>query len=325
MNRALLHELLDLGARYAPEYRGALSNHLPMALVALDALGAGPDRLRDFFERGALRLVLQNRAGQPLPDWTVPLGRPAAFPDLLATFAAIAAGSGSAALLRRTLPRLCEGVGAAAFHGLIRTAYGIEAGHDGEIVAGLAYWASRHLPLDAAGGDRLNLADWIDLVADTPPPEVPGNALIFERMRAVGESTHWIRHAGRLAIDARTLESLADFAARRYLATRHFTVLHLVTSAHALRLVLPFIDDPAPALAAYARAYAAGAVASGIDLRRDGEPASDSESDEDWDALARHAVQSNDEHIVKLVHTCREESRIYGDGPRRAAAARALG
>ena len=59
MSQAVLNELLDIGLRYAPEYQGALSNHLPMALGALHALGADGDRLHDFFDRYAPRLRLR--------------------------------------------------------------------------------------------------------------------------------------------------------------------------------------------------------------------------------------------------------------------------
>jgi len=44
----VLHELLEAGRRFSGSYGGGLANHLPMALVALQGLGAVEMRLREF-------------------------------------------------------------------------------------------------------------------------------------------------------------------------------------------------------------------------------------------------------------------------------------
>jgi hypothetical protein len=323
MSDAVLHELLTTGLRYAPEYRGGLSNHLPMALCALHALGAGEDRLRQFFERYTLRLSLAPAPGRPPADWQERLGRLEAYPDLLAGFAARLRDEGVDTTLRAVLPVLMEGVGAAAFHGLIRTAYGVEADHAGEVAAGLAYWACRHLPLEAAGPAvpaQRDPAAWLAALAGELADVRIEGGLIFERMREVSRQGAFARHAPALVIDGATLPALADLAAQRYVATRNFTVLHLVTSCHALRLLLPWLPQRDAALRAYARAYAAGVVASGIALDTPAltmPPLA-------WPAIAERALASNDDHVIKLVHTCRAEAAVYGDGARQHAAALAV-
>lgn len=323
MNDAVLHELLATGLRYAPEYRGGLSNHLPMALCALHALGAGEDRLREFFERYTLRLSLGPAPGRPPADWQERLGRFEAYPDLLAGFEARLRDEGVDTTLRAVLPVLMEGVGAAAFHGLIRTAYGVAARHAGEIAAGLAYWACRHLPLDAPAASRPPQRDpaaWLSALAGELADVSIEGGLIFEQMRAVARQDAFARHAQALVIDDATLPALADLAAQRYAATRHFTVLHLVTSAHALRLLLPWLSQQEAAVRAYARAYAAGAIASGIALDAPALPMPPLE----WPQIAEAACRSNDDHVIKLVHSCREEAAAYGEGARRHAAALAV-
>ena len=63
-----LGSLLDEGSRFDAEYRGGLSNHLPMALTALQRLGADDVRLATFARTYAARL-------QPAPaDVTWPPG-----------------------------------------------------------------------------------------------------------------------------------------------------------------------------------------------------------------------------------------------------------
>jgi hypothetical protein len=46
----------------------------------------------------------------------------------------------------------------------------------------------------------------------------------------------------------------------------------------------------------------------------------------DWDELRAAAIASNDEHVIKLVHACTDDSAAYGEdeGVRRATATRAL-
>lgn len=322
MSDAVLHELLTTGLRYAPEYRGGLSNHLPMALVALQRLGAGEDRLRQFFERYALRLSLGPTGGVAPEDWQARLGKAAAYADLRAGFEQRLRADGADATLQAVLPVLMEGVGAAAFHGLIRTAYGAAVGHEGELAAALAYWASRHLPLPAPAAAAPVQAEplrWLAALAAEVELRA-GAGLIYEQMRAVARQPAFERHAQALVIDDGTLARLADFAAARYAASRNFTVLHLVTSAHAMRVLLPWLRQAtlrAAALRAYVRAFAAGAVASGIALDAPPLPAPPL----DWSAIAARARASNDDHVIKLVHSCREEAAVYGDGARRQAAA----
>jgi hypothetical protein len=83
-----------------------------------------------------------------------------------------------------------------------------------------------------------------------------------------------------------------------------------------MRLVLPWVDDRRSALAAYARAYAAGCIASGIELRSPPLP----RPALDWREITRRAIASDDDHVIKLVHSCREEASIYGEGARLHAA-----
>lgn len=314
MSDAVLQELLTTGLRYAPEYTGALSNHLPMALVALHRLGADGERLRVFFDDYTRRLSLVGRQGA---------GQ--GFAELQDGFAARLGAEGTEACLHAVLPGLMEGVGAAAFHGLIRTAYALDAGHAGELAAGLSYWTQRHLPLPAPGPavpPQRDPAPWLQALNAEIVVRIEGG-LIFERMREAARQVGFERHANALEIDAGTLQRLAEFAAGRYAATRDFTVLHLVTSAHAMRLLLPHLPDDAArraALRAYARAYAAGVVASGVVL----DATEPHDAGLSWAELEERARRSSDDHVIKLVYSAREEARAYGGDAHRRAAQRAV-
>jgi hypothetical protein len=224
------------------------------------------------------------------------------------------AHEGAQAVLEQALPALVPGCGAAAFHGLIRVAYGVEAEHAGEIADGLAYWAARHLPLGrlakAAGREVDPAALLRTLAAGTSRA-----GLIFVRMRDAAGGAAWRRAVARLAIDGGTPERLARAAAFAYAHSGNFTALHLVTSGHAMRVLAPFA--PPDAWCWYWLAFAAGVVAAGLVPK----PAAPLLG---WPRLAEAALASDDDHLIKLVYSCREEERAYGGDDWRAAASRAL-
>jgi len=300
-----LKALLDDGARFAAEYRGGLSNHRPMALVALKRLGADDARLAAFADASAARLEPAPPAeAWPSGDaWAGRLGDSTAWPAYRSLFAEWLAHDGAEVLLRQALPVLLPGIGAAAFHGLIRTAYAVQAAHAGELADGLAYWACRFLPLDGT----LPTAD---------------NGLIFEQMQRAAALPGFETSVAALPVDAGTLERLGRQAAALYAASGNFTVLHLVTSAHALRVLLPFVDEPLAAVQAYVRAFVAGQIACGAQAGEPAEPLP-------WADLIAVALASDDEHLIKLVDSCREEERAYGGrgggGEWQQAASRVVG
>jgi hypothetical protein len=295
-----LRTLLDDTARFDAEYRGGLSNHLPMALLALQRLGADEARLAAFAAAYAQRLdpappAAEWPAGEP---WPGRLGERAAWPAYRTLFAEWLTYEHPEQLLEQVLPHLMAGCGAAAFHGLIRTAYAAQAGHDAELADALAYWACRWLALDG-----------------TPPRTNDG--LIFERMQAAAAEAGFEAAVDAVALDAGTLERLSRSSATLYAASGNFTVLHLVTSCHAMRVLLPWMDDGLAAVDEYIVAHVAG-------LRASAAVAGELAPLQPWDALIAAALASDDEHLIKLVDSAREEEAAYGGPEWQRAASRAV-
>ncbi len=284
-SNAALSIALDQAQAYAPEYGGGMSNHLPMALTALHRLGADAGRLGEFASVYARRL------------------EPAAPSGVTPRFSGLP-------MLANRWPALLPGIGGAAFHGLIRTAYAVESGHVGEMAAALAYWSTRCAPLPAPLpklGER-TVEDWLAQIEDRLAGWTSDKRSIFGRMLEAARLTAFSGAADGLNLAPDTLQRLSAAAADRYLQTRNFTVLHLITSCHALRVLLPWINEPETALRWYALAYAAGWVASGaqpsVASRIESRP---------WVDVSARAIGSADDHVIKLVYTCREEAAHYAD------------
>lgn len=317
---AQLHHLLDAGQALSATYRGRLSNHLPMAQQALLELGAPAERLQAFTEGHEALLEPRSAARPARIDIARDLGRPDSDAAWRAHFAGRIAELGTAAALREALPLLLPGVGAIAFHGLIRTGHAALAGHEAELAAGLAHWAAHFMPLPTTDdGPPLALADWLQALAALPRPAYPSGSLITGRMQAWGGAPDFAAVAGRLRHGPDTLRDIALLAARTYAATGNFTVLHLLTASHAMSVLEPWW--PAPGLArGFSIATAAGLLASGAApaLALDREPS------RPWPALIAAACAQDDAHVIKLTHAAWRLGRRWPDPAWRRAVERAI-
>ncbi len=325
MDTASLHRWLDAGLVLPPEYHDQLSSHLPMALQALHALGADEARLASFFDTYARRFEGRRAAPPPAPapdwrDWRMLREAPDPYPALRAAFTAALAREGRDVLMRAVLPGLLEGVAGAAFHGAIRTGHAVEAAHERELAAALAYWAWRWQPLAAPPpGEPLPFAEWAARLKQAGQGGTFEGPLISVRMAAAAQSAPYRDLAGRLATPSDVLQRLAALALERYAATRNFTVLHMVTGLRALGVLAPWVDTAAAApglVAAFTAAWLAARMAP-TDLPPLAALA--------WTELVPRASAQDDDHVIKLVHASRDWAAWgLGDEACRRAATRAL-
>lgn len=325
----LLHDRLDRLQNLPPEYADGLSSHLPMALHALWDLGADGATLDRFAARYAVRFEGRTAAeAPPIADWRAARGDIAAFAGVRAQLAARLAQAGGAQVLREMLPDLWPGVSAAALHGLIRTAHALEAGHAGELAAALAYWTVRWQPLPPTelqkAGDRpnngpsvLTVEAWrTRLTAEALARRTSGR-LIIDRMQEAAQSEAYRQLAGPQAPPAIDVPTLAAFAADLYARSGNFTVLHLLTGCRAAAVLLPLADAPVQAAPHLLRAFVAALLSCNLVLR------DDAITPPPWASLVATAQESDDDHLIKLVHAAWRWHGVDPSGPWQAAAARA--
>lgn len=321
---ALRTQLLR-AARWDAEYGDGLSNHLPMALTALARLGASDERLAEFATRYAKKLHAAPPA-EPWPAgqaWRAPLGQPRAWPAYRTLWRGWIDDEGAPAVLAQALPTLLQGAGAAAFHGPLRAAYALAANHAEELADALAYWSCRWFACGAADGQGSNADTAAVLGALDLAAELKDQPLIAQQMAQAAAHPRFAPALARWRVDPHiTLPRLAMLAAERYAARAEFTVLHLVTSAHALRVLLPWLhaEDRLPAL----RHYAGAAAAAWATLPRQHAGAPAQVSVLPWTEIAARAVESDDDHVIKLVDSCRELESSQGGAVWGRAASRAV-
>jgi questin oxidase-like protein len=329
----VLAELLDDELRFDATTGTRLSNHLPMALVALDRLGADGERLTAFARRYARRLV-------PVPagvgistfdEWLAARGRRDAYGPARAYLAAELAEHGVDQVVRRHVAHLVDGLSGAAFHGIIRLAYALESASDARVAAGLAYLTQVHQPLGERGLAAAVTEDPLDALGRVAALDglrgASAAGTIGQRMRAVARHDEFRGVVDWLAITGDTPTRLLHAAAALYAQTDDFTALHGLTGSHAICVVAPFVEDHAALWAWWFQALAAAYATIGAP--RLGDPTAAVgrwlEAPTSWDAIARSATASDDEHVVKLVYTARSLDESTASPLLRAVAARQAG
>ena len=290
--RAALDRLLKHNReRYDGNYGGSLSNHLSMALVAMTRLGADAARLQAFHDVYAKRLV-----GVDVPSTGI-----------------------SELEARARLSVLAPHVAAAAFHGVIRVAYASMTDDAEEQGAALDYFESEGpvLQLDARGTE----AD-LEVLADRLVKarlEQPLGTLITSRLAEVMARPAFQEIVATLTVDEGTLDRVSRFGARAWLTVGDFASLHVLTAAHALRVLAPRWSDPiVPARAAAIAALGCYVVAGCPRL-----VSTDDLPVDDWEVIRARGLASDDEHICKLVLSCIDEAAATGDPIYAAVATRA--
>ena len=260
----MLAELLaENRRRFAPEYGAGLTNHLPMCLVALRALGASDARLREFFEVYARRL-------EPAQD----RGAERALSQEIES-------RGARAVVADALDELAERAAASAVHGPIRLAYALLADDPGEVAQSIAYWRASECPYDAlpaAAGDPIDLDAAIVALGSRRVARGAG-ALITDWLRPALADEQLLALAHRLHPSAAAApgawERLAALGFELYRERGDFVALHLVTGTHAVLLsASPSAATPIP------------------------RPALDPPG---WSAIAGAVLPSEDDHLAKLV------------------------
>ncbi len=326
--QAMLVEGVSFDPLYPHRSFGMLTDHLPMVLTALHALGASAAQLQTFRDAYSQRLIPQ-RSGAAVrahaavtdDDWPAALGRHAALPAFSALFERALAAQGREVVLQRWLPRLVDALAVDALHPLIRVAAALHHNTDVELAAGLAYWCSdyQHIPEVVANRLEANAAQLFTRVRQHPvlsagPFKASGSTGFGARLTALAGLPVFNEMSGwrPQSVD---LSQLARESARIYLGTGNFFALHMVTGSHALRVLLPYLGEPTQVLDRWWQALAATYAI--IDVPEydgwRGAPAAPAPDRARMLAAGMASLRGDDaEHVIKLLWSAAAEHAAYG-------------
>jgi len=322
-SEVLIKHLNDL-QKYHPHYGDRLASHLPMALIALDKLGASKIQLQRYYQKAVQGLELIIPCENPIKISGISeyLGCADKFVDYLEYFTSAIKQQGSESVLQQSLPVLLPGLSASAFHAVIRLAYAILAKSEHETAFALAFLSAEYQAFE------LNEA----LTNETPPQIITrlvdyGMACQFEPGIIVDRMVQ----IGRVLKDEQvllqpqelSLSQVANFCLSAFTAKPDFTLLHTVTACHAFRVISPYIKDLNLAVRLLWQAIVVAYLSTGLDYQP--ADADSSKRAYDIDHILTSACVSSDAHVIKLVYSCLEEYRFYRHPGYHFLAARAVG
>jgi hypothetical protein len=331
-----LEAALTWSRQWSAEFPHFLANHLPMALVALDRMGAGDERLRAYchvyHRTNGLVPVPDAIGGVNRDNWRDFLGRREYEGDYRAFFAGEVARLGADAAARAYLPTLFSGFSASALHAFMRMAYATFTDNAEETGVALGYWAATYLSLGSSRGHPPSTDDPAEVLAYMYGPPTFRHVeterdLLWHFMRSVARKPEFAPVIDMLEIRSDTRDRLAKVSLAIYAATGDFAALHAVTGTHWLRMMAPRTPDLATPLRYFWQAIASLVPKIGFPefpsaealetWRRQPTP--------DWPELFREAVARDDEHDLSLTFSASEEFKVHGDPLYKYAAAKRLG
>jgi hypothetical protein len=339
---AIFDEALESIVVASPDLRNGLTNHAPMAIEALCAMG------RD----DAVIPWLDNyRAGmQPWPasreqidrsNWREALGHIERVADWRVFFANELKEAPWRAVLDRWAARLAPAICASAMHGVLRVGHAVRAltvtetpVRLAELGDGLAYWAATYqtLPTDlSAQSATTRPGEAILQVAIVPPEQRKFTGTIVSSLERLDEFPAFAPVIGLADLSGDpsfVLSSLTETFARVYLANARdvlstIVFIHGVTGAVALRSLAPHLDEQT-VREALRYAWQAGC---GLYAAFGRQPASEHEIEppkESRETLIDMAVANGDEHAIKFTEACLREHALNPSPVYLAAARHAL-
>lgn len=310
--------LIQENLKFSPIYRQNLANHLPMALFALEKMGADERRLQEYFDfyvpnKGLQVFDAQIKEAITIHNWRLFLGLEAALPAFLEFFRSEYEQLGREECLKTYLADLMPGVGVHAFHAVIRLGYALEADNDDEIIFSLAYWAIVfwEIKADQDFEESVEPAVYLKAVSkvfENHKFDWKGN--IENRMQLVVEQTGFQSIVDRYVLKLGSFDQIRSVLIQLYSQTQDFTILHGVTSAYAMRFLMPYLEDEAAAVQDFWQAILAAYVTVGMPALKSSRIAHPEMS---WSEIFEEAIQSNDEHVIKMVYVCYQEFEFHGE------------
>lgn len=318
-----LDEALDVLAPYGGDLRSGLTNHAPMAVEAMAAMGRA-DAVLPWLEGYRREILPLEPAREPIgADWRAALGRTDRVGDWNAYFEAALAEAPWPDVVARWGARLAPAFCASATHGVLRTGHAVRGlaeretpARRRELARGLAYWAAswQTLPTGTAAGPATTAREAISRVPRVPPAERRFSGTIVSSLEALANFPAFAPVAGMLDVErdpAAVVSDVTETFARVYLANAHdfltaIVFVHGITSVAALRSLLPHLPAPAAreatrwAWQSSASLYATfGSAAPGPD---EIEPPRESA-----DELFDRALHNGDDHAIKVTEACLRE------------------
>jgi hypothetical protein len=319
--KTTLDRLISLNQSFELDAIGT-TNHCPMALIALAHLGASSTQLEHFFERWTTEHAIKKHQldqESVLPgdyDWTNSLNQLPHFSRLSLWFLQRLQLERIHAILSEVIQRVPFAPATNAFHSIIRVGYGLQQNYPSEIAAGLSSYVVGHLVLplpDESTVCAMSAESGLIQLQSTFSGSSWNSSMITERLRKIAQDTRFRSQLPRApqypANSEQFLIDLSALAVRLYLTTKDFTILHMVTGTYAAKLIESKLEDYQlqRMINSVWSAYCAAYVSVGAPDLNEAHLIHGFSREPDWAPLIEAALESDDDHQIKMIYTCWRE------------------
>ena len=329
--RDVLQKFLTESQGFSCEYSAQLSNHLPMALIALYKIGEDEFDLSSFYKSYAKRLKPQLADTVTINEknWQSFLGQHRFNQPYREFFLSQLASRGFRSTFEYYLPILLPGVSGGAFHPLIRLAYAIEVQSEWETAEALASWCMAYLELGSIGSTSsatqapaMKFLEVLSKEFHDSPFDVTGDN-IFTQMAKVTSAEFFKRCFNRFDWSSIRLDDIAETAIQYYSSSKDsFVGLHCVTATHAMRVLLTQTEAED-----FLQYLWQGVCAAYLTDRcpKTQTSFSDIVKIPGWEEIFKATHSQKDDHVIKFVYTAHEEWLCYNKSIYQIAAAKKSG
>lgn len=305
---------------YASDYNGGLSSHIPMVSYSLYELGVPFNEIEKYLDKTIERIKISKENFTKLyniddENFERYLGIKDSFGSYYDYFSLKAKETNYLEMIGEVLPKLIKGVAARAFHTLIRLSFAVRSENEEEVIKSLSYFASTFSPhqFEILPSKAENPLESIKvLVQSVKGEELSGN-LIADRIQKIYRLDGFKKNAFTLkGNDLEILAQLDIIINKLFIETKDFTILHGVTSKEALKNLLPLVKNKEDMLQNYWLAILAAYISIDspevIDLNIE-----IPQDLPEFKYIIKEGINSNNDHTIKLVNTCRLEFEKTGD------------
>jgi len=317
----VMDDALEELASSGPDLRNGLTNHAPMAIEALCALGRA-DAVRPWMAayRDGLLPRPPRRQRIAVDAWRHCLAQSDRFEDWAEFFRERLEEAPWREVVGRWTAHLAPGICASAAHGVIRVGHAVRSltqaetpPRRNELADALGYWAANYQELPVrptAATVGLDPEDAIARVPIVPPAQRRFSGTIVSSLEALDDFPPFAEVIQLVDLDGDPHErvaQLSDLFSRVYLANAHDTLtsvvfVHGITSLVALDHLLPCLDASTTQTALRYAWQASCGLYAAFGSRP---PAADHTAAPMAAAdLIERAIAHGDEHVIKLTEAC---------------------
>ena len=310
----MILELINKNNGYRPFFADGQTNHLPMTLFAMYKIGASEIELNNFVEEYKQHHKMEKLffidSTININNWTEYLGQTEKFEEYQEFFKLEMIKLGTRKMIENYFNCLISGIASEAFHCLIKLCYAIESDNENEVINALAYFCACYFQIPTI--KKIVTQSSISLIIKDIENSNWFSKHIYEG-HTISKKIMCVFNDPEFSYNIqfpdftndKVILQLKNSVLKIHLSRWNFISLHLVTSFHSLKIIEPYVTDKDDLYKKYWTTVIGCLVAMNKVISKS--VSLDIVCDFNWDKTFKKALETKEEHVIKLVYSCYKE------------------